>query len=82
MRTKLTLRVDKNSVDLAKTEAMRRGKSVSQMFEEFVQLINTSKKQSRLPPITSSLRGLLKGQSASEEDYKVHVREKHLENTR
>jgi len=33
---------------------------------------------SSLPPVTSSLLGILKGQPVSEDDYKRHLREKHL----
>jgi hypothetical protein len=79
MNTKLTLRIDDALVRQAKTEARRRGKSVSQMFGEFIRGIaapNTVEQGT--PPITSSLVGILKGQRISEADYRKHLREKHL----
>jgi hypothetical protein len=79
MNTKLTLRMDETIVRKAKNEAKRRGKSVSRMVAEFIESIGlqqTSKKD--LPPTTASLVGILKGKEISEEDYKIHLREKYL----
>jgi len=61
----------------AKTQAARRGKSVSQMFGEFVATLGTSKRRRDLPPVTDSLLGVMKGQRISEKDYKKHLREKY-----
>ncbi len=55
----------------AKTRATSRGKSVSQMFGEFV----TVKRSQGLPPVTNSLLGVMKGRLVSEQDYKRHLRE-------
>ena len=79
MHTKLTLRMDETIVRKAKIEAKRRGKSVSRMVAEFIESIGleqTSEKD--LPPTTASLVGILKDKEISEEDYKKHLREKHL----
>ena len=79
MNTKLTLRIDDTLVRQAKSEAKRRGKSVSQMFGEFIQGISSpTGVEQETPPVTSSLVGILKGQRVSEADYKRHLREKHL----
>jgi len=79
MKTKLTLRMDEGLVRRAKTEARRRGKSVSRMVAEyFSSLGSRPATPSSLPPVTSSLLGILKGQPVSEDDYKRHLREKHL----
>jgi len=79
MNTKLTLRMDDTLVETAKTEASRRGKSVSQMVGEFFDtLIDKRSGGQKLPPITASLVGLLKGKNASEESYKKHLKEKYL----
>lgn len=78
MNTKLTLRMDELLVAEAKTHAARRGKSVSQMFGEFVSTLKTSQRSGHLPPVTGSLLGIMKGQRVSESDYKKHVREKYL----
>ena len=79
MRTKLTLRIEEALVRRAKAEAARRGKSVSQMVSEFVALLGSPQRdKQKLPPITASLVGVLKGHRVSEADYKKHLREKHL----
>ncbi len=77
MNTKLTLRMDDMLVAEAKNHAAQRGKSVSQMFGEFVAALGTSQRAGDLPPLTGSLRGVLKGQRISESDYKKHLREKY-----
>jgi hypothetical protein len=79
MNTKLTLRMDDALVDTAKTEATRRGKSVSQMVGEFFDSLTDKRRSPRdLPPITASLVGVLKHRNASEAAYKKHLREKYL----
>jgi hypothetical protein len=78
MNTKLTLRMDDRLVGQAKMHAARRGKSVSQMFGEFVAALSTSKPvRVDLPPVTGSLLGIMKNQKLSETDYKDYLREKH-----
>ncbi len=79
MNTKLTLRMDEAVVRMAKMEARRRGKSVSRMVADFIESIGSrSDSKKVLPPTTSSLVGILKGQEISEDDYKAHLREKYL----
>ena len=79
MNTKLTLRMDENIVRKAKTEAKRRGKSVSRMVAEFIESIGAQQNSEKdLPPTTASLVGILKGKEISEEDYKTHLRDKYL----
>ena len=79
MNTKLTLRMDQSLIRKAKVEAQRRGKSVSRMVAEyFDSLAPRFTVPEHLPPVTSSLLGVLKDKSVSESDYKRHLREKHL----
>ncbi len=79
MNTKITLRMDEAIVRKAKIEAKRRGKSVSRMVAEFIEAISSQPDLEKvLPPTTSSLMGIMKGKEISEDDYKVHLREKHL----
>ena len=79
MKTKLTLRMDEAIVRKAKMEAKRRGKSVSRMVAEFIDSLGSrTVSEKPLPPTTASLVGILKGQEVSEDDYKVHLREKYL----
>ena len=62
----------------AKTEARTRGKSVSQMVGEFIDSLGGTKTSERdLPPVTSSLLGLIKGRRISETTYKKHLSEKY-----
>ena len=78
MNSKLTLRLDDGLIALAKAEAVLRGKSVSQMVGDFVELLGHVKDPlENLPPITASLRGVLRGQPALEQSYKKHLQEKH-----
>lgn len=78
MNSKLTLRMDDSLISLAKAEAAQRGKSVSQMVGEFISLLAQTKTSAqKLPPVTSSLRGILKRSDVSEETYKQHLQEKY-----
>ncbi|MBI3985908.1 MAG: antitoxin [Lentisphaerae bacterium] len=79
MNTKLTLRMDSELVRTAKTEAGRRGKSVSQIVGEFFDSLASGRRaQSKLPPITASLIGILKARGIPKSDYRKHLREKYL----
>jgi hypothetical protein len=79
MNVKLTLRMDETVVRKAKMEAKCRGKSVSRMVAEFIDSLNSRPTPPKpLPPTTASLVGILKGQDISEDDYKLHLREKYL----
>ncbi len=77
MNTKLTLRMDDVLVEQAKAEAAQRGKSVSQMFSDFVASLAPSRRECALPPVTEALVGIMKGHRRSEKDYKKHLREKY-----
>lgn len=71
--------MDAELIQTAKTEANRRGKSVSQMVGEFFDALTSRRqKNSEPPPITASLVGILKGRDLSKADYRKHLREKHL----
>jgi hypothetical protein len=72
--------MDQALVKKAKAEAHRRGKSVSQMTADFIQSLDRRRAPKKsLPPITSSLLGVLRGRGVSELQYKRHLREKYLE---
>ena len=71
--------MDETVVRKAKLEAKYRGKSVSRMVAEFIDSLNSQPISPKsLPPTTASLVGILKGQDVSEDDYKLHLREKYL----
>ena len=79
MRKKLTLKMDECVVKKAKMEARRRGTSVSRMVAEFIESIGLHQDaKQKIPPVTASLVGILKGGKISEEDYRAHLREKYL----
>lgn len=83
MSTKLTLRLDEALIRRAKAEALRRGKSVSQMVSEyFDSLGEASSAHIEVPPVTATLFGILKGETVDEDDYKQHLWEKHVESRR
>lgn len=79
MTTKLTLRIDDKLIERAKSHAQRTGKSVSRMVEDYFELLPDSgqAEHRRLPPIVSSLRGILRNANVDEEDYRRHLEEKH-----
>lgn len=70
--------MDDAIIKRAKAEARSRGKSVSQMVSEFIDSLGGETTPGReLPPVTSSLLGLMKGQRISEATYKKHLSEKY-----
>jgi len=71
MQTKLTLRLDDALICRAKAYAEERDKSLSQIVADyFVVLTEEKPAASELPPITSAMKGLLRGTDLSEEDYR------------
>lgn len=80
MQTKLTLRLEDQLIEQAKSYASRAGKSVSQIVAEYFKLLTADKVKQISPstPITQSLRGLLRESKFDEKDYKKHLEEKHL----
>ncbi len=80
MNTKMTLRMDETLIKKAKSEAGRRGKSVSQMVGEFFDSLGGPDRETvnYLPPVTASLLGVLKACSIDESAHKKHLREKYL----
>jgi len=80
MQTKLTLRLEEELIEQAKSYAAHTGKSISQIVADYFRVITASPlpPASSPPPITKSLRGLLKNSGVDEDDYKRHLEEKHL----
>ena len=80
MNTKITLRMDEMLIKKAKSEAGRRGKSVSQMVGEYFDCLGESHREdiNDLPPVTASLLGVLNGHRIDVSAYKKHLREKYL----
>ena len=80
MQTKLTLRLEDQLIEQAKSYAAQAGKSVSQIVAEYFTLLTSKKTATSSPstPITQSLRGLLRESKLDEKDYKNYLERKHL----
>ena len=80
MQTKLTLRLEDQLIEQAKSYAAQAGKSVSQIVAEYFKLLTSQKMTTSSPskPITQSLRGLLREAKLDEKDYKKYLEGKHL----
>tara|TARA_R110002124_G_scaffold280490_2_gene453788 strand:- start:27154 stop:27399 length:246 start_codon:yes stop_codon:yes gene_type:complete len=80
MKSKLTLRLDESLIKRAKKRAKQKGTSVSKMVADYFALIEEEKDSfsQSLPPITSSLVGILKNSAISEKDYEKYLEEKYL----
>ena len=80
MQTKLTLRIDEELIERAKSYAQRSGKSVSRLVSDYLELLPESERRHARPltPIVKSLVGALAGSGLDEEDYRRHLEEKHL----
>lgn len=79
MLTKLTLRMDDNLIESAKEYSSQTGKSVSRIVADLFEIIKNEKikKEEPLTPTVRSLRGILKGKSLDEKDYKKYLEEKY-----
>jgi hypothetical protein len=80
MQTKLTLRLEDQLIERAKSYAAQAGKSVSQLVSEYFKLLTSERTKpiSSSTPVTQSLRGLLRESRLDEKDYKKYLEEKHL----
>ena len=79
MQTKLTLRLEGHVIEQAKQYAAQAGKSVSQIVADYFRLLaaHQAAPETPPPPITRSLRGLLRGADLDEKDYRRYLEEKH-----
>lgn len=79
MQTKLTLRLEVELIDQAKSYAAQAGKSVSQLVSDYFKLLTSQKMKTSTPTaaITESLRGLLRESKLDEKDYRKYLEKKH-----
>lgn len=79
MHTKLTLRIEEELIERAKSYARQSGKSVSQLVSDYLELLPRPEGNLKRPmtPIVRSLRGVLAGSGVDEEDYRRYLEEKH-----
>lgn len=81
MQTKLTLRMEDKLINLAKSVAEKRGKSLSKMVADYFQIIvkkEISEEIIELPPNVKSLYGALADSNIDESDYKKYLDSKYL----
>ena len=80
MHTKLTLRIDEDLIERAKAYSKAAGKSVSQLVAEYLSLLTQrpTAQSRRLTPNVQALRGMMRGVSGDEQDYRRHLEEKFL----
>lgn len=84
MQTTLTLLLEKERIEQAKTLARQQNKSLSQLVEEYFRTLTsstadrTTQLADELPPITQSLCGILQGQQVDEKDYQIYLGAKYL----
>lgn len=79
MQTKLTLRLEQQLIEQAKLHAKARGTSVSKMVADFfLGLEESGKERELLPPLVSSLYGVLENTQATESEYHRHLEKKYL----
>lgn len=79
MNTKLTLRVDSVLIKKAKKYAAMNGVSVSEIVGNYFALLGEKIEhdEHHALPMTRALRGVLKGVSVNEDDYKAHLERKY-----
>jgi hypothetical protein len=78
MQTKLTLRLDEQLIEQAKSHARRSGKSLSQMVADYFAQLERQPEAKELPAVTASLKGSLKSAHVDEKDYRTHLEDKYL----
>lgn len=80
MQTKLTLRLDEELIQHAKSYAERTGKSLSQIVADYFALLTSrpGEESSNVTPLVRSLKGSLREAEVEEQDYRQHLEEKYL----
>ena len=80
MQTKLTLRLDGELINRAKSYARKSGKSVSQIVAGYFSILDDKpvKEISEYTPIVRSLKGSLKEAKVGKKDYYEYLEEKHI----
>lgn len=79
MQSKLTLRMEEAVIRKAKRLARKKGKSLSSLVSDYFAGQPNDELDESLPPVTSSMVGVLsKGSDVKEEDYNKYLEEKYL----
>jgi len=79
MNTKLTLNLDKEIIEEAKTYAKNHSVSLSKLIENYLNsLTRNSKKKSTVSPLVESLTGIIPNDYDEREDYRNYIDKKYL----
>lgn len=78
MGTKLTLKLDREIIEKAKTYAKREKISLSKLIENILsRLISTFDFNPQVTPLVDSLSGIIDAKELNEEDYGSYLEEKY-----
>ena len=78
MNTKLTLNLDKEIIDEAKTYAKSHRVSLSKLIENYLNSITReSKKKSSVSPLVESLTGIIPSDYDERKDYRNYIDQKY-----
>lgn len=78
MNTKLTLNLDKDIIDEAKTYAKSHKVSLSKLVENYLNsLTRDSKKKSSVSPLVESLTGIIPSDYDEKNDYRNYIDKKY-----
>lgn len=80
MHAKLTLRLEEELIELAKSYSRETGKSLSRIVADYFRMLTARPggDVEALPPTVQSLKGSLRGAEVDEDDYRRYLEEKHL----
>ena len=79
MNTKLTLNLDKEIIDDAKTYAKSHRVSLSKLIENYLQsLTRETKKKAKVSPLVESLTGIIPSDYDEKKDYRDYIVKKYL----
>ncbi len=78
MNTKLTLNLDKEIIDEAKTYAKSQSVSLSKLIENYLNsLTRISKSKSTVSPLVESLTGIIPSEYDEKNDYRNYIDQKY-----
>lgn len=78
MKTKLTLNLDKEIIEEAKTYAKSQRVSLSKLIENYLNVLTRqTKKKSSVTPLVESLTGLIPSDYDEKKDYREYIDKKY-----
>ncbi len=78
METKLTLKLEKRTIEKGKAFAKKRNTSLSKIVENYLEKISDDNNDSEVSPLVQSLSGVVKGKaSTNKADYAKYLKSKY-----